>query len=109
VKGDIGSIPLSANVNAGILVDLGTRQVLWAKDAKDPLPIASMTKMMTSMIAYEDVLSARNGLTLNTQIPVTKAACKIGGSQVYLDPRESFTLSELLQAVSIKARTTPPT
>jgi len=103
IKGDIPSIPDSKDVSAGILVDLDTRQVLWAKDSKESLPIASMTKMMTMLIAYEDVLTGKNGLTLDTQIKVTPAATKIGGSQVYLDSRESFSLRELLQAVAIKS------
>ncbi len=103
VKGNIGSIPSSSESTAGILVDLDTRQVLWAKNPKEAFPIASMTKMMTMLIAYEDVLSARNGLTMDTQIKVTPAATKIGGSQVYLDPKESFTLRDLLKMVSIKS------
>ena len=103
IKGNIASIPDSDEIAAGILVDLDTRQVLWAKDAKSALPIASMSKMMTMLIAFEDVLEAKNGLTLDTQIKVTPAATKIGGSQVYLDPKETFTLRELLQAVAIKS------
>lgn len=103
IRGDIPSIPDSNEAAGGILVDLDTRQVLWAKDAKAALPIASMTKMMTMLIAYEDVLEAKNGLTLDTKIDVSPASRKIGGSQVYLDPKESFTLRELLQAVAIKS------
>jgi len=103
VSGDLLEVPGSSSATAGILVDLGSRRVLWAKNPKEPVPIASMTKMMTVLLAYEDVLSKREGLSLETEIAVTPESAKVGGSQVYLDPRESFSLEELLKAVSIKS------
>lgn len=103
VNGNIPELPASAGAHAGILVDADTHTVLWAKDAKGSYPIASMTKIMTALLAYEDVVAGRNGLTLETKIPVTRAAMKIGGSQVWLDPTETFPLQELLQAISIKS------
>jgi len=95
--------PDSSEATAGILVDLGSRRVLWAKNPKEPVPIASMTKMMTVLLAYEDILAGRGGASLKTEVAVTPESSKIGGSQVYLDPRESFTLEELLEAVSVKS------
>lgn len=103
VNGNIRVLPLSRTATSGILIDLTTRNVLWAKNPKKSYPIASMTKLMTCLLAYEDVVSGRNGITLETPIRVSPAAAKIGGSQVYLDPRETFTLHELLKATSIKS------
>ena len=102
-QGNIPELPGSAGAKAGILVDANTGNVLWDKQARNPYQIASMTKIMTALLAYEDVLAGRDGITLSTQIPVTRAAQKIGGSQVWLDVRETFTLEELLKAVSIKS------
>lgn len=103
VNGNIPALPGSRNATSGILVDLNTRNVLWAKNPRQAYPIASMTKIMTCLIAYEDVLAGRNGLTLDTPIKVSTAAMKIGGSQVYLDTRETFPLRDLLKAASIKS------
>ncbi len=103
VNGNIPALPGSRNATSGILVDLNTRNVLWAKNPRKAYPIASMTKIMTCLIAYEDVLAGRNGLTLDTPIKVSVAAMKIGGSQVYLDSRETFPLRDLLKAASIKS------
>lgn len=88
---------------AGILVDLSTRKVLWSKNPKNAVPIASMTKLMTVLVAYEMVLNKNNNYTLETPVKVSVAAYKIGGSQVYLDPKETFTLRELMMAASIKS------
>jgi len=103
VMGNIPALPESKNATSGILVDLNTRNVLWSKNHRKGYPIASMTKLMTCLLAYEDVLAGRNGVTLETPIRVSAAAARIGGSQVYLDPRETFTLHELLKATSIKS------
>ena len=88
---------------AGIIVDLETRKVLWHKNANKAVPIASMTKLMTVLVAYEMVQDASSGYTLDTPVKVTNAAYRIGGSQVYLDPKETFSLRELMMAASIKS------
>lgn len=102
----IGSIPgfrKGRPGTAGIIVDLNTRKVLWCKNAEKAFPIASMTKLMTVLVAYEMTQDPRSGVTLDTQVKVTVAAYKVGGSQVWLDPKESFTLRELMMAASIQS------
>lgn len=101
VQGNIASLPGSVSASSGILVDLNTRNVLWAKNARNAYPIASMTKIMTCLLAYEDILAGK--YSLDTPVKVTAAASRIGGSQVYLDPRETFKLGELMKATSIKS------
>ena len=85
----------------GILVDPVTRKVLWAKSAEKAVPIASMTKMMTMLLAEEAIRAGK--VARGTVIPVSVAAYEIGGSQVWLDPKESFPLSELMKAIAIKS------
>lgn len=94
-------LPNEAECGTGILVDPATRKILWAKNADRAVPIASMTKMMTMLLAEESIASGK--VRRDTEIQVTKAAYEIGGSQVWLDPRESFPLQELLKAVAIKS------
>lgn len=94
-------LPNERGCGTGILVDTATRKVLWAKSAEKSVPIASMTKMMTMLLAEEAIQAGR--LSRETVIPVTVEAYKIGGSQVWLDPKEAFPLGELLKAVAIKS------
>lgn len=94
-------LPKESGCATGILVDPATRRVLWAKLAEKPVPIASMTKMMTLLLAEEAIAEGRIART--AVIPVSVEAYKIGGSQVWLDPKESFPLGELLKAVAIKS------
>lgn len=102
-SGNIPELPRSRGARAGILVDVDTGRVLWNKRAQESFQIASMTKVMTTLLAYEDILSGRKGVTLQTPVKVTYAAQRIGGSQVWLDTTETFTMEELLKAVSIKS------
>ena len=100
--GNIPSLASSRLAKTGILVNIDDRRVLWAKNCRKPVPIASMTKMMTTLLAFEAINSNPN-INLNTMIKVTNEAYQIGGSQVWLDPRESFTLKELLKSIMIKS------
>jgi D-alanyl-D-alanine carboxypeptidase len=102
IEGNIPCLPLSAEATSGILVNIDTRKVIWAKNQRDATPIASMTKMMTLLLAFEE-MEKRPDLTLETPIKVSPIASKIGGSQVYLDPKETFPLGELLKTIAIKS------
>lgn len=97
--GNIAVIPSAALCRSGILVDLDNHKVLWAKNPKLPVPIASMTKIMSSLLVMEAM--EQRDFDFNTVIPVSVNASKIGGSQAYIDPKESFTVDELLKAVMV--------
>jgi D-alanyl-D-alanine carboxypeptidase len=100
--GNIQSLPQSKLAQTGILVDIDTRKVLWAKHCRKSVPIASMTKMMTALLTFEAIKNNPR-INFDTEIKVTNEAYSIGGSQVWLDPRESFTIQELLKTVMIKS------
>lgn len=85
---------------AGILVDWTQRRILWAKAPDTPVPIASMTKMMTALLLIEAVRQDPM-IELNTPVRATRTAARIGGRQVYLDFRETFTVDELLKCMMI--------
>ena len=85
--------------NTGILVDWTDKTLLWKKHPDRVVAIASLTKMMTALLLMEAVQT--NAHTLEEPVRVTPAAYNVGGSQVYLDPRETFTLEELLKCTMI--------
>jgi len=79
---------------AAIAVDLKNGYVLFEKDIHDPLPIASLTKLMTEIIVLEE-----NNLT--DVVKVSKAASKTDGSKIWLAPDEKITVENLLYAALI--------
>lgn len=84
---------------AAILMEPSTKAILFEKNAHQPLPVASMTKMMTLLIAMEKI---RDGeLALDTAVTVSARASKMGGSQVYLKQGAQFSVRDLLAATMI--------
>ena len=61
---------------------------------------ASPTKMMTVLVVMQD-LDTRTDLDLTTPIVVTREAALVGGRQVWLDPRETFPLQDILRCTLI--------
>ena len=86
---------------AALLMDEGTGQVLYAKNANAPLPIASITKVMTMLLVFEALETGR--ISLEDTVPITAHAYSMGGSQIWLEPGEIFTVDELLKAVAVSS------
>jgi len=81
------------------VVAADTDTELAAKDADKQWPPASMTKMMTVLLALEQVHARKH--PLSEPVQVSARAANTGGSQVFLRAGETFSLGELLSAVMI--------
>ena len=88
---------------AGILIDMDTRKVLWAKNPSKSVPIASLSKIMTIMLAYEIAMDNNSPYTLESLIPVTTEAINTEPSKVNFKKGEKFTIRELLVAASVRS------
>ena len=84
---------------AAFLIEPTTKSILFEKNSHQPLPVASMTKMMTLLIAMEKIKEGE--LALDTQVTVSARASKMGGSQVYLKQGAQFPVRDLLAATMI--------
>ncbi len=91
--------PTAPAYRSAILVDADSGAVLFEKDSHVQGPPASMTKMMLMLLVAEGVKNR----TLHWDDPVVAStrASKIGGSQVYLKAGEVFSLSEMMEAITI--------
>ena len=84
---------------AYLVLDADSGTVLAEHEAHRRWPPASMTKMMTVLIAMERVQDG--SLSLDTPVHTSAWASRIGGSQVYLAAGETFPLGEMLKAIMI--------
>lgn len=84
---------------AGLLMDAKTGQVLWQKDEHAKRYPASVTKIMTLLLAYEAVEKGEKKLT--DIVPISSNAYGVEGSSVWLDPKEQWTLQDMLEFVAI--------
>lgn len=92
---------LSLPCRAAVLIDQGTGTVLYEKNASQRVPIASITKVMTLLLTFEAIHDGR--LTLDTPVPVSEHAASMGGSQIWIEPGEHFTLDEMLRAICVSS------
>jgi len=95
------AIEENLNAKAAVLMDMGTKQILVSKQPDERLPIASVTKLMTMLLVLEAIEEGR--ISYNDVITATPHACSYGGSQIYLEPGEQFTVEEMMMAVTIKS------
>jgi D-alanyl-D-alanine carboxypeptidase (penicillin-binding protein 5/6) len=84
-----GLKPIDLSAQAGIAYDLTTHQVLYAKNITKQMPIASLTKIMTAIVALENE-------DPNQQISISKDAANIGEDSMGLSEGESLSLHDLL-------------
>ncbi|MGN0975686.1 MAG: D-alanyl-D-alanine carboxypeptidase family protein [Gemmiger sp.] len=86
---------------AAILVDEDSGTVLYEKNADEQRPIASITKVMTLLLAFEALEAGKVQLT--DVVPVSEHAYGMGGSQIWLEPGEQLTLEEMFKAICISS------
>lgn len=74
-------------------------QELFAYNADEQLQPASVTKIMTMLLAMEAL--ERGEVTLDTMITGSEYACSMGGTQVWLEPGEQMSLNDMLKAIAV--------
>lgn len=82
---------------SAIVMDYGSKEVLYEKDAHEKMPVASMVKMMTILLTVEDIESG--DLSIEDMVTTTENASNMGGSQVFLDPYVDYSVGDLLKSV----------
>ena len=86
---------------AAYVVDLATDTVLMDKNADQPLPPASMSKLMTLYMLFEAVADGR--VDLDTRFAVSSEARAMGGSTMFLNERDRPTVEELIRGIVVQS------
>jgi D-alanyl-D-alanine carboxypeptidase (penicillin-binding protein 5/6) len=90
-----------ATCKGSIILDAATGAVISEDNADEISPPASMTKLMTFAVLADKLQSG--AMTLDMPIQVDASDASMGGTQVYLDPRETFPVEELIYAMMIQS------
>ena len=91
--------PEDFNSRAAYLIDYDTGEVLFERNADDKYPIASMVKIMTLNIAFDEIKAGR--LSLDQMITISDTAAGMGGSQMFLDAGKEYSVSDLIKGITI--------
>lgn len=86
---------------SALVIDAGTGKTLIDENSNIKGYPASVLKMMVLLVVMEQV--EKGSLALDQMVQVTPEAARMGGSQVYLDPKEQFSVEDLLYALMIQS------
>src|SRR5690606_22140851 len=83
------------------LIDTSTGTVLLEKAATEPMPPASMSKMMTVYMVFERLKDG--SLKLDETLPVSEKAWKKGGSKMFVEVGTRVSVGDLLRGVIVQS------
>jgi len=87
---------MGITARSAILMDAHTGQVLYEKDAFNPAPPASTTKIATALLALEMG-------ELQSVVTVSERAARVGESSMHLTAGEQLTLEQLLTGALVRS------
>jgi D-alanyl-D-alanine carboxypeptidase (penicillin-binding protein 5/6) len=86
---------------AAWVFDETTQTVLLAKNADQPLPPASMSKLMTLNMLFEALQDGR--VTMDTTFAVSTKARSMGGSTMFLNEQDRPTARDLIHGIIVNS------
>ncbi|MBX6395063.1 MAG: D-alanyl-D-alanine carboxypeptidase, partial [Alicyclobacillaceae bacterium] len=90
---------LAEHAVSAVVMDATTGTVLFEKNSHKKLPPASITKIMTMLLAVEAL--ERGEVKLNDRIRTSERAASMGGSQIFLEPGEEMTFDDLMKGIAV--------
>ena len=88
---------VGTSASCAVLMEAESGRVLYEQESRQPRLIASITKLMTALVALE------SGISLQEPFPVPDQAVGVEGSSIYLKPEEEVTLEELLYGMMLRS------
>ena len=93
--------PAQASKYAAIVIEETTGRVLFARNADKARYPASLTKIMTLYLLFEDLEAGR--ISMTTRLPVSRVAASRSPSKLYLKPGQSIAVKDAIYALITKS------
>ncbi|MDH3451758.1 MAG: D-alanyl-D-alanine carboxypeptidase [Gammaproteobacteria bacterium] len=93
--------PPQIDAKAYLLVDFDSGRVLAEHNIDEATAPASITKIMTSYVVYQEL--AKDSFTLETLVPVSKKAWRMKGSRMFIEVGDKVSVADLLRGVVIQS------
>ena len=97
--GEEEAVTLELNAKSVLLMEAQTGRVLYEQNPHERLAPASVTKVMTLLLAMEALDEGR--IKLTDEATCSEHAASLGRSQIYLEPGEVMTVVDLLKAIAV--------
>ena len=91
--------PLALDCGSACLIEQNSGLIIYDYNMHEKLRPASVTKIMSLLLIMEALDSGK--IQLTDKIPCTADAASMGGSQIWLDVRETLTVEEMLKAICV--------
>lgn len=99
------SVPVQASLEitspSAILVEASTGTIIYEKNATERRSPASVTKVMTLLLAFEQIDKGK--VKLEDLVTTSEHAMSMGGSQVYLEAGETQTLETMIKCIVVSS------
>ena len=95
------AVAYDTSAKHAFLIDFDTNQVLFEKNADVLMPPASMSKIMTAYLAFEELKSGR--LKLEDKILISENAWRKGGSKMFVQVNDEVAVSDILRGIIVQS------
>ena len=90
---------MNLSCKSALLMDFATGTVLYENNAHEKMPMASVTKIMTMLLAMEAIDSGK--MDYDDMITGSAYAKSMGGSTIFLDEGEALSVSDILKGIAV--------
>lgn len=84
-----------------VLLEGSTGKIICEKNKDKQLMPASITKIMTLLLIFEELEAKK--ISLEDMVTVSEHAASMGGSQVWLEPNETQTVENMIKCITISS------
>lgn len=95
------AVDLAVPGKSAVLMDIATGTILYESNAHEPLPPASVTKVMTMLLIMEAIDAEK--IHWDQQVVASEAAAAKGGSQIYLKVGESMSVADMVKSIAVSS------
>lgn len=90
---------INTSDKACIIMDYHSGEVVCEQNADKKLQVASIVKLMTTLLTIESI--EKGNISLTDKMTTTENSAGMGGSQVFIDPFVEYTVEQMLQSVIV--------
>lgn len=86
-------------VEAALLMETNSGKIIWEKNSKEKLYPASLTKIMSLLLAMEHLAAGK--VSLDDRVTISARASSMGGSEIFLSKGDVVSLENLLIGMAV--------
>lgn len=98
---DYSNVELEITSKSAILIESDSGQVLYEKNSSESLKPASVTKIMTLLLCYDEI--SEGNMSYDDIITISSHAASMGGSQCFFEAGETQTVLDIIKCIEISS------